>query len=205
MTTPQRPRLQDITEDDIACIEAAFTPAWPDAWKDMARSFYITLVHIRLPPPFAAEELAQSLVQGVANDLGGTQPYLPVNLPDDHQKRSAVWLEFAASFATTLAQTTMPAPEAAAVVEHLVQGAVQDLGGTQPYIPIGAAQGSLDRRAQVLELLAQGLSYKQVANASGMTTTGVRKIESSERKERRRLKAAAEGSFLQLQAAGASQ
>ena len=62
-------------------------------------------------------------------------------------------------------------------------GLAQDLGGTQPYIPVGADVMSSTRTRRVIELLNQGVPYKEVADATGITTSRVRNIERAWRQE----------------------
>lgn len=71
-----RPDLAELSAAEIAPIEAR-TSGWPDSWRDIARSIYVTLIS-RTPamaPPEAAG-LAVELMMGVAADLGGSQPYI---------------------------------------------------------------------------------------------------------------------------------
>ena len=68
MTILQRPSLHEITAQDIAPIEAAFTPKWSDTWKDLARSFYITLTKQPAVPGTNPVDMAVALVYGVANE-----------------------------------------------------------------------------------------------------------------------------------------
>lgn len=58
-----------------------------------------------------------------------------------------------------------------------------DMGGTQPYIPVGADVMSSARVRRVVDLLAQQLSYKQVADATCLTESRVRHIERAWRRE----------------------
>lgn len=76
MLAASRPDMAELGADQIAAIEAR-TCAWPDSWRDIARSLYITLVSrpAPLPEPEAAQ-LAAELMMGIAADLGGTQPYI---------------------------------------------------------------------------------------------------------------------------------
>lgn len=177
----QRPSLQEVTAPELVAVEAIFGSNWTDTWKELARSFYITLLHIDLPVDFLPVDLAYTLIQGIGKDMGGTQPYLPVSVPNALAERSPTWLEMAASFTNSLARAAMPKALAAEVAEQLVQGVAQDLGGTQPYIPIGMAE----RSTQVLQLLASGRTYKQAADACGITVSRVRNIERHARHARR--------------------
>ena len=52
-------------------------------------------------------------------------------------------------------------------------GVAQDMGGTQPYIPVGADMMNSARARRVIELLGQGMPYKDVADATGITPVHV--------------------------------
>lgn len=76
------PELLDLTPAQIAPLEARIA-SFPAVWQDFARSHYLTLVSMRAVPLGAegcaeAATLAAELAKGVARDLGGTQPYIPV-------------------------------------------------------------------------------------------------------------------------------
>ena len=70
----------------------------------------------------------------------------------------------------------------------LTLGVAQDLGGTQPYIPVGADVMSSARARRVIDLLKQGLGYRQAADATGLTESRVRQIESEWRKQQMALR-----------------
>jgi len=101
------------------------------------------------------------------------------------------WSDTWRDLATSQYVTLISAPGAGAVaVESLAQlaialtlGLAQDLGGTQPYIPVGADMMSSTRTRRVIELLQRGLPYKEVADATGITTSRVRNIERAWRQE----------------------
>jgi len=81
MTQPTRtrPELSDLTPDQISPLEALMTGAFPDTWRDLARSHYLTLLSLHADR--AATDLAIEaieLTRGIAQDLGGSQPYIPV-------------------------------------------------------------------------------------------------------------------------------
>lgn len=84
----QRPLLHQVTAQDIAPLEAAFPAKWPEVWKDLARSFYITLTKQTPMPGADPVETAVALVHGVAKDLGGTQPYIPVGVSPKAEARN---------------------------------------------------------------------------------------------------------------------
>lgn len=74
-----RPELSDLTPEQIGPLEALMTGAFPDTWRDFARSHYLTLLALhagRAPGELAAEAI--ELTRGIAQDLGGSQPYIPV-------------------------------------------------------------------------------------------------------------------------------
>ena len=95
------------------------------------------------------------------------------------------WPETWRNFATSHFVTLLSAPGADAVaLGHLAHlalaltlGIAQDEGGTQPYIPVGADVMGSARARRVIELLGQHLSYKQVADMTGITPSQVRKIQ----------------------------
>lgn len=120
--------LAELTAEQLAPLDALMTPAWPDTWRDLATSHYITL----LSAPGNESEPAGSLA------------------------RMAV---------------------------ALTMGIAQDLGGTQPYIPVGADMMNSARTRRVIEMLGQRLPYKEVADACGITASRVRNIERAWRRE----------------------
>lgn len=84
MTLPvARPELSDLTLAQIAPLEAIIG-AWPDSWQDFARSHYLTLLASepgREPARLAAcAQLAGDLARGIAQDMGGAQPYINVGV-----------------------------------------------------------------------------------------------------------------------------
>lgn len=71
-----RPDLAELTAEQIAPIEAR-TAGWPESWRDIARSLFVTLVSREESTDVSeAAQLAVELMLGVASDLGGTQPYI---------------------------------------------------------------------------------------------------------------------------------
>ena len=78
MPHPDRLRLIDLPAAQLEPLEVLMTPEWPDAWRDLAYSFFCTLLSQPLPiEGLDAAKLVEQLVLGVAKDLGGTQPYIP--------------------------------------------------------------------------------------------------------------------------------
>lgn len=75
----ERPDLSELTADQIAPIEAMMPPNWPDIWRDLAISHFITLLSApgsEVAKPSRLAELAVALALGVVQDLGGSQPYI---------------------------------------------------------------------------------------------------------------------------------
>ncbi len=101
------------------------------------------------------------------------------------------WSDTWRDLATSQYLTLISAPGAGAVAVEslahlavaLTMGLAQDLGGTQPYIPVGAYVMSSTRTRRVIELLQSGMTYKDVADATGITTSRVRNIERAWRQE----------------------
>ena len=125
--------LTELTQEQLAPLEALMKPEWSETWRDLATSHYITLVSA---PGAGAVELAALARLAVA----------------------------------------------------LTLGIAQDLGGTQPYIPVGAEVMSSARARRVIDLLKQGLGYRQAADATGLTESRVRQIESEWRKQQMALR-----------------
>lgn len=124
----ERIDLSQLTQEQLAPLEALMPPGWPDTWRELATSHYVTLISA---PGADAVELFSLANLAIA----------------------------------------------------LTLGIAQDLGGSQPYIPVGADVMSSARARRVMELLGQRLRYKQVADATGLTESRVRQIESEWRKQ----------------------
>lgn len=80
MTEAKRLKLHELSVAQIEPLEKLFTPQWPDVWKDLARCFFITLISQpvqSVQPAMQPQELAVALTLGMAQDFGGTQPYIP--------------------------------------------------------------------------------------------------------------------------------
>ncbi|MDF1486689.1 helix-turn-helix domain-containing protein [Ramlibacter sp. H39-3-26] len=120
--------LAELTAEQLAPLEALMTPSWSDTWRDLATSHYLTLLSA---PESEAADTASIARMAVA----------------------------------------------------LTMGVAQDLGGTQPYIPVGAGMMSSARTRRVIEMRAAGLPYKDVADACGITASRVRNIERAWRRE----------------------
>ena len=124
----ERMDMSQLTGAQVEPLEALFADSWPDTWKELATSHYVTLL--------------------------------------------------SAPGSDTVAQTQL-----AKLAVALTMGIAQDLGVTQPYIPVGADVMSSARVRKVVDLLIQQLSYKQVADATGLTESRVRHIERAWRRE----------------------
>ena len=125
--------LSQLTQEQLAPLEALMPPGWPDTWRELATSHYVTLISA---PGADAVELSSLANLAIA----------------------------------------------------LTLGIAQDLGGTQPYIPVGADVMSSARARRVVDLLKQGQSYRQVADATGLTESRARQIESEWRKQQMALR-----------------
>ena len=67
-----------VTPEETAMLETRIAgAAWPDSWREIARSLYVTLLTgdqaMACEP---AVELAIELTLGIAAHMGGTQPYI---------------------------------------------------------------------------------------------------------------------------------
>lgn len=120
--------LSDLQAEQLAPLEALMTPAWSDTWRDMATSQFVTLISAPGAQQIDVNHLAQLAVA-------------------------------------------------------LTMGIAQDMGGTQPYIPVGADVMSSARTLRVIEMLAKGVGYKDIADATGITASRVRNIERAWRQE----------------------
>lgn len=74
---------------------------------------------------------------------------------------------------------------------ELAIGIAKDLGGSQPYIPIGASIQVEQRKAKVLRMLAAGSGYDETAKVCGLTKPRVRQIERQERQKNKKARNAA--------------
>ena len=80
MVHQKRRQLQEITAVELEPLESQFTEQWPEVWREIARSCYITLLAIPETKSFDRATLARRIAEGVVADLGGTQPYIPVGV-----------------------------------------------------------------------------------------------------------------------------
>lgn len=126
--------LADMTGQRLEPLERQLPPEWPEVWRELAASVFATCIS------------APGMRTGAAPDA----PQLG-----------------------QLAQLAMA----------IVLGIAQDFGGTQPYIPVGAMLAASSRARRAMDLRRSGASYKQAADATGLTASRIRKIEGEWRRE----------------------
>lgn len=70
--------LSDLTQAQIAPLEALMDGEWSQVWRDLALSHYITLTSARGADQSLEEcaQMAVTLALGVAQDMGGKQHYI---------------------------------------------------------------------------------------------------------------------------------
>ena len=100
-------------------------------------------------------------------------------------KWSEVWRDFATSHFLTLishpATQQMEREALASLAAHLTFGISHDLGGSQPYIPVGEKRSNEITKERVLALLHRGMSYIDVGKTVGLTASRIRNIQRAER------------------------
>lgn len=81
--------LSELSPSQIAPIEALFVDGFPEAWRDFARSCYLTLLwlHQARDATDLADE-AVELAKGISKDLGGSQPYIPTGRQLEEMKKT---------------------------------------------------------------------------------------------------------------------
>ena len=124
----ERSELVALPSTDLEPLTQQIPPTWPETWRDLATSHYATLI---------------------------SAPGSEQTSPD------------------RLAQLAMA----------LALGVAQDLGGTQPYIPVGAMLAASARAKRAIEMLNQRATYREAAEATGLTEARIRKIEVEWRRE----------------------
>lgn len=123
-----RPDLEETTQQQLAPLTELLPAEWPPTWGELATSHFVTLL--------AA--------------------------PGSHRANPS---------------------ELAHLAMALALGIAQDIGGTQPYIPVGAVAAAGARARKAIELLGARCSYQEAARATGLTENRVRKIEAEWRKQ----------------------
>ena len=114
-----------------------------------------------------------------AEQVAPLEALMSENWPD-------TWRDFATSLFVTLMSDMDGKADLSAMARQavvLTLGIAQDLGGTQPYIPVGAVLAASTKAIHAIELRRQGLSYKQTADATGLTESRVRQIEGEWRRQ----------------------
>lgn len=115
-----------------------------------------------------------------AAQLAPLEALMPKDWPE-------LWREFATSHFITL--VSAPGSDAARPSDlarlalALALGLAADFGGSQPYIPVGALLAASSKARRVIEMLDQRKSYREVATATGLTESRVRRIESDYRRQ----------------------
>lgn len=130
----ERPDLEEIRPAQLEPLERLLPLDWPEFWRELATSLFVTLI--------------------CAPGAGG------------------------ALHADALARLAMA----------LTLGVVQDMGGSQPYIPVGSLLAASARSRLAMELRARGVSYKEAAAVTGVTEARIRKIEAQWRREQMALR-----------------
>ena len=77
----ERIDLSQVTQEQLAPLEALMPPDWPDVWRSFATSLFVTLISApgaSAVPASSLASLAVAQTLGLAQDEGGTQPYIPV-------------------------------------------------------------------------------------------------------------------------------
>lgn len=88
----ERLKLHSLTAEQLAPLESVMNPAWPEVWRDLAISHYLTLMCHPLAAVLdtqARAQLSVELAAGVGKDLGGTQPYIPNGLMNSAKEKFA--------------------------------------------------------------------------------------------------------------------
>lgn len=128
-----RAELAELPATSLAPLEQAMPKDWPETWRELATSLFVTLICAPGSSTIPSEALAH----------------------------------------LAMAQTL---------------GVAQDLGGTQPYIPVGSMLAASARARRAMDMRSRGASYQQAAAATGLTESRIRKIESEWRREQMALR-----------------
>lgn len=123
----ERIDLAALGSAQLAPLENLFSDDWPDTWRDLATSHFLTLVSAPGAQAVSVNALAHLAVA-------------------------------------------------------LTMGIAQDLGGTQPYIPVGSMLATNAKARRAIELLGERMSYRDVATATGLTESRIRQIEAEWRR-----------------------
>ena len=159
-----RPALHQLGTADIAPLEARIA-AFPEVWQDLARSCYCTLL-ARAGWPAAPAD---------GPPLGGQapSPSEAPGTPAPGGSRAGAAAERGGCF---------PPAALAALAEQaaaLAVGVSEDLGGSQPYIPLGQSVLAGERCVRVVRAWRDGRPFKAIAEAEKITDRRVRQIVSA--------------------------
>lgn len=78
---PERADLSELDAAALQPLEALFDRAWPEVWRELATSAYVSLLAVM--DDADREDVARvacAVTLGLAQDLGGRQPYIPVGV-----------------------------------------------------------------------------------------------------------------------------
>ena len=78
MNQGKRRKLEELSACELEPLEAQFTERWPEVWREIARSCYLTLLALPAASRQDNAVLSKHIAEGLGADLGGTQPYIPV-------------------------------------------------------------------------------------------------------------------------------
>lgn len=84
--------LAESKATDVAPLEQLLAPEYPEAWRDIALCLYLQLRRLAPLASLASGQLAElalALTEGVRQELGGSQPYLPVGRAYELNQRDA--------------------------------------------------------------------------------------------------------------------
>lgn len=81
----ERPRIEQLKPATLAVLEQRFERSWPDAWRELATSVYLSLIgRAGGQAELADEQLdvlaaqSEAIMQGLIDDFGGRQLYVGV-------------------------------------------------------------------------------------------------------------------------------
>lgn len=91
---PEALTLDRLKPEQIAPLEALLRPDFPESWREIAQSAFVSLLRLGREPAEAAD-LAMEMARGVGRDLGGTQFYISVGVElGKAEKIEAILREF---------------------------------------------------------------------------------------------------------------
>lgn len=93
MSKEARRKLQELSLEKIAPLEAHFKEEWPEVWREFARSCFATLLPVGFLDESQRVDIVLQLLRGFVADFGGLQYYIPVGAKS---RRHALVLEMRA-------------------------------------------------------------------------------------------------------------